>query len=539
MVSIVWPARYIWPGSLPCAVELWTETILISTLSLLLVARLASFIPEYELSRRRLEISQSFIINDPVPDIEVIAPSEIGDAEKNLYNSVPMYLKLAGRETPHGSMNSMSTLNNDTPHATDIRDSVNEEIEVAPAVKLKCQTHIDEDIIPTAGRSSWTLSSLIPLYYASPVSNDHQPPLTMSRSETETMNRIQTEIKIHHHSFALDEAISKSNDKIWLNWWSSATGSKLLGRRPSDAMLASVRGSVAWKIKAWLAPKSLFVLGLIQAFMNAGILLLIQRYSVHYRIFPSPTYALRCARSIDLIVMIAEAFLYVVIVEPLIWFLGKDVKDEFHLLSDVFLSLFAGVSFILGGIIFAEVAFQVPTLRPLNDLKLWTPTFQLYAGALGGHLIIVLVPVITLRIRLAKSPEQSKSLSCSIECFNRTLQTPELFEKFKEFSVGNFSVENCLFVERATAFKQLIDAGHYEAARDEMESIFTTFIEEGSLCEINILGITRRNVASSVSMMRSCVDAPPLGLFDVANQEIHELLFRDTFSAYCKKKKMV
>ncbi|TPX51710.1 hypothetical protein SeMB42_g00887 [Synchytrium endobioticum] len=484
LVGLVFPSRFIYPGVFPCAVELWSETILTPTLLLFLVAKLGAFVPEYQLSRRRLEASKSTpAVTSPLPGSEAFAALVAGTINSNLSRSI---------KTTTSTNEHISPDSDDHIEAIEVISINNAEITAMTDVK---QTGEGNQACDGDSQNE------IPDYYLT---------RWLTRKEKREV---------------LPETTAGSQ-KLRRNAW------------------ASIRESVAWKLKWLLAPKTIFKLALIQAFVNIVILLSLQNVTTSYHIFPVVDYSMLCPKTMDSLPLFLETMIYILILEPLVLYLGRNVNDEFDLRIDVITSVTSGMSFFIAGIALAGSATVLPrSVRCITDTKLWV-----YAGALVSHCALVILPVARLAFRPSTSTscdscttlkyqhqDNTKRFSCSYNSFNMVLNTPALFEQLKEFSVGTLSVENCLFIERVRQFQYHLAIGEHKTARNEMECLVRTFIEEGASCEVNILGCTRKKILASMMIMRSCTSPPPIQLFNGALQEVMELVYRDTFSAFHNK----
>ncbi|ORX94015.1 hypothetical protein K493DRAFT_352890 [Basidiobolus meristosporus CBS 931.73] len=122
--------------------------------------------------------------------------------------------------------------------------------------------------------------------------------------------------------------------------------------------------------------------------------------------------------------------------------------------------------------------------------------------------------------------------------FEEVLDHPVLFEKFKAFSVKDFSVENTLFYERyvrlkttpSILVKNFLARGLPSEIQNELYSIYNTFIRDDSEYQVNLRGETLREIELRIRDKDYSID-----MFETALTEVKLLMYQHTFKRYLQQ----
>ncbi|KAK9719419.1 hypothetical protein K7432_004822 [Basidiobolus ranarum] len=122
--------------------------------------------------------------------------------------------------------------------------------------------------------------------------------------------------------------------------------------------------------------------------------------------------------------------------------------------------------------------------------------------------------------------------------FEEVLDHPVLFEKFKAFSVKDFSVENTLFYERymqlkttpSILVKNFLTKGLPNEIQNELSTIYNTFILIDSEYQVNLRGETLREIEIRIRDRDYSID-----MFDMALTEVKLLMYQHTFKRYLQQ----
>ncbi|KAK9722703.1 hypothetical protein K7432_002462 [Basidiobolus ranarum] len=122
--------------------------------------------------------------------------------------------------------------------------------------------------------------------------------------------------------------------------------------------------------------------------------------------------------------------------------------------------------------------------------------------------------------------------------FEEVLDHPVLFEKFKAFSVKDFSVENTLFYERyvrlkttpSILVKNFLTRGLPSEIQNELSSIYNTFIRDDSEYQVNLRGETLREIEIRIRDRDYSID-----MFETALTEVKLLMYQHTFKRYLQQ----
>ncbi|KAK9766455.1 hypothetical protein K7432_004437 [Basidiobolus ranarum] len=125
--------------------------------------------------------------------------------------------------------------------------------------------------------------------------------------------------------------------------------------------------------------------------------------------------------------------------------------------------------------------------------------------------------------------------------FEEVLEHPILFEKFKAFTVKDFSIENALFYERylrlrttPTAFVKDHDPTREDRLpveiKAELKSIYETFIQMDSDYQVNLKGETISEIERRIRE-----DEYALDMLDQALTEVKLLMYQHTFKRFLQQ----
>ncbi|KAK9685880.1 hypothetical protein K7432_015336 [Basidiobolus ranarum] len=126
----------------------------------------------------------------------------------------------------------------------------------------------------------------------------------------------------------------------------------------------------------------------------------------------------------------------------------------------------------------------------------------------------------------------NQNLTLCMESLDLLLSSPPLMEQFKMFSVKDFTVENVLFYERCMRFRNDIGEGTGSNIAAEVSDIFDTFIAYESRLMINLTGRTRQTIQEMING-----NVYHLTMFDIAVEEVKDLMFRNTYPRFLQSKR--
>ncbi|ORX91423.1 hypothetical protein K493DRAFT_378775 [Basidiobolus meristosporus CBS 931.73] len=208
----------------------------------------------------------------------------------------------------------------------------------------------------------------------------------------------------------------------------------------------------------------------------------------------------------------------------------RGVTDAYNIVKElVALVLTTGVGMCIY-LIFAYIP-------PVYDVRFTVPVGVWGFVTLWNiHLLNCGLPLMEIYITNRRSknlPRDRKHPS-----FEEVLDHPVLFEKFKAFSVKDFSVENTLFYERYVRLKttpsflvkNFLTRGLPNEIQNELLTIYNTFIREDSEYQVNLRGETLRELDNRIQEKDLSIC-----MFETALTEVKLLMYQHTFKRYLQQ----
>lgn len=150
----------------------------------------------------------------------------------------------------------------------------------------------------------------------------------------------------------------------------------------------------------------------------------------------------------------------------------------------------------------------------------------LFIGMMLAHILAVLFPIyLIMRGHGTCSDLEGAE-------FSMILDTPDLFEEFKAFSVKDLTIENVLFHEHYIHFKHTFEHDHSRASIRLLRDMYHTFIKQGAPLELNLTSSTLQTVR--LNYATSHLDAQ---LFDKVHSEVLELMRYNTFPRFIESQR--
>ena len=154
-------------------------------------------------------------------------------------------------------------------------------------------------------------------------------------------------------------------------------------------------------------------------------------------------------------------------------------------------------------------------------VKLVPPQLVLCIWVALTHIKSVWSPL--YRSYYAKPPVQYPNNEV-VSSLQSLLRDQKGLERFKEFLVGEFSVENLLFFLDVEEYRGISDTAQRQTVA---QHLFNTYIIEGSMLEVNINFKSKRTIHAGIV-------SPSVYTFDHAQEEIYHLMEQDSFNRFKK-----
>jgi len=207
----------------------------------------------------------------------------------------------------------------------------------------------------------------------------------------------------------------------------------------------------------------------------------------------------------------------------------RDCNDAYGIRTELYLIIILGVwSFII------FFALNVPEWQAIMGYY-FEPGLAVFVGMWLSNLIMVLLP----SIRALRQPNRSAIVETGDkQAFMKLLNTPELLEEYKTFSVREFSVENILFHEHWMHFRATLppnlapgEALPHRSSK-HIRTIYNTFLAPNAHMELNLTSETIKNVRRRFKqgMLNDehCLDE--------VEKEIVELMLYSTFPRFLQQR---
>lgn len=294
----------------------------------------------------------------------------------------------------------------------------------------------------------------------------------------------------------------------------------------------------------------------------------------------SPMYSGLCDENTRLYPLYACFAFYGFAICPLLLWRLNTVSDAYRIKSDILIELIIGSPFYALFLMWTHADFMS------SARKIFPASLILFFALLSAHTLITVLPLVGAIRRkhnsikkLHLSDEEvsryphlpsrkghhsrpsnvsiisnidialdNSIVSASLE---QILENPILCAKFKKFTISEFAIENLLFYEAYIAFKQLFKPNNenenkfgssnmnmfdflgYDSKiilKDPIIAIYSKFIKQGSLYEVNINGSTRKLMEEWLNQGRFASD-----FFDLAFEEVYHLLVSWSLPRFLRK----
>jgi len=337
---------------------------------------------------------------------------------------------------------------------------------------------------------------------------------------------------------------------------SSVASSATMASTASSSSAISV-ASIPWFTRNRRQASTTYVFYYITVFMvlYVGGMIAIQVVSQKMRagMDAKPHPQIDCTRGWELFPMVAVTAFLLFIINPALLFAFRNVQDAF------------GIRFELAA------TWAIWTVCLLLDL-LWTyvPNFPGFiseiwphynwflVGFALTHVLAVIRPVVLYWNQRrdvlddgasssedgnARDPEESrgfdkKSGVGSKRAFEIVLTDSVLFDEFKQFAVRDFSVENALFYERVSAYRNLppplpaangTSVANTDHLAKEARKIYYLFLRDHADLQLNLSSRTVRDIESDIRLKRF-----DPSMFDRALSEVVQLMWTDTYGRFVR-----
>ncbi|GMH68946.1 hypothetical protein TrRE_jg1106 [Triparma retinervis] len=131
------------------------------------------------------------------------------------------------------------------------------------------------------------------------------------------------------------------------------------------------------------------------------------------------------------------------------------------------------------------------------------------------------------------------TLRCKMTHLDFCMKTEGRKATFRRHLEGEYSTETLEFYNHVEDYRNLVkslEVDEYEDMREDcndlVDVIYNRFIDEGANEQVNIQGRTRNEIKNIVERVNKNTQLYPFTIFDSAQQEIYQLMNRDTFERF-------
>ncbi|KAK9762025.1 hypothetical protein K7432_012625 [Basidiobolus ranarum] len=235
-----------------------------------------------------------------------------------------------------------------------------------------------------------------------------------------------------------------------------------------------------------------------------------------------------CGFTWELIPRVGFHAFYVFIMLPGLAFLVWGIEDSYWIKRELTVVMFIeAIAFIV-----RTLALFTPNLQ---NIQLFFPETIWTLGALVlVHFNTVVIPIVNSYLNAGHTLGLNKS------SFLQVLENPEMFEKFKNFAVKDFSVENILFYEHYQKLSEIAyshedmgavqENGEPDPVTQEIDRMYKLFFQPGARYELNVTGATLREI--KVELERG----PPYftKIFEKAQVEIMTVMYQHSYPRFLR-----
>ncbi|KAJ3088479.1 hypothetical protein HK102_008649 [Quaeritorhiza haematococci] len=237
-------------------------------------------------------------------------------------------------------------------------------------------------------------------------------------------------------------------------------------------------------------------------------------------IFGTHTRAGRCEK-LDFIFMDIFIIVVMYIINPALLISLRRIKDNFNMKREL---IWALAIFIIFYTLYMLASFEwIPLIAPLGDY-----CWALLTCVVLYHLIVVVWPLLETFRPNSHEIHGGPQLAYNQESFDKTLNTPALYARFKEVVAQDFCMENLLFHE---FYLQVLAMPNLP---DQVAIVLKSrFLNAGAPHELNLTSAVKK---------RHLENLKKLGMFREVLKSIHDevvlLLYTNSFPKFLRRERV-